>query len=88
MSAGKSTQAEVKEMDIRRKTVLIVRRGTEFLVGTILYSTDLRWSSSPWDAWGTRNREAAEKVARKVNGDLWLWNPVAGQLREVREWKA
>lgn len=75
-------------MDIRRKTQLIVRRGADFLVGTILYTTDLRWSSSPWDAWGTRDREAAEKVARKVNGDLWLWNPVAGQLREVREWKA
>lgn len=71
-------------MDIRTKTQLIIRRGEEFLVGTILYSTDLRWSRSPWDAWGTRNREAAEKVARKVHGDIWLFNPVAGQLREVR----
>lgn len=71
-------------MDIRRKTQLIIRRGPDFLVGTILYSTDLRWSSSPWDAWGTRDRETAEKVARLVDGELYLWNPVAGQLREAQ----
>ena len=71
-------------MNIRKQTQLIIRRGQEFLVGTILYSTDLRWSSSPWDAWGTRDREKAEKVARVTGGDLWLWNPVAGQLREAK----
>ena len=71
-------------MNIRKQTQLIIRRGAEFLVGTILYSTELRWSRSPWDAWGTRDRETAERVAKVVEGDLWLWNPVAGQLREVR----
>ena len=71
-------------MEIRLKTCLIVRRGEEYLVGTILYSTDLRWSRSPWDAWGTRNRMHAEKVAKAVGGDLWLFNPVAGQLRAVK----
>ena len=74
-------------MNIREQTRLIVRRGEDFLVGTILYSTDLRWSASPWDAWSTRNREKAEMVAKKVAGDLWLFNPVAGQLREVTAWK-
>ena len=71
-------------MNIRTKTQVIIKRGTEFLVGTILYSTDLRWSGSPWDAWGTRDMEKAEKVARRTGGDLWLFNPIAGQLREVR----
>ena len=70
-------------MNIRLKTRVIIRRGPEFLVGTILYSTDLRWSRSPWDAWSTRNMEAAERVARRTGGELWLFNPVAGQLREV-----
>ena len=64
--------------------MLIVRRGTEYLVGRIPYSIELRWSRSPYDAWGTRSRESAEKVARMVGGDLWLWNPVAGQLREAK----
>lgn len=71
-------------MNIRRNTCLIIRRGQEYLVGRILYSTEYRWSSSPWDAWRTRNREDAEAEAQQVGGDLWLFNPVAGQLREVR----
>lgn len=71
-------------MNIRKETCLIIRRGDQYLVGTILYSTDLRWSGSPWDAWSTRSREKAEKVAGKVGGTLWLFNPVAGQLREAR----
>ena len=71
-------------MEIRRETRLIVRRGTDFLVGTILGGPDLKWSRSPWDAWSTRSREAAARVARKTGGEIWLFNPVAGQLREAR----
>ena len=66
-------------MDIRTCTVLIVKRGAKFLVGRIQYSLEFRWSGSPYDAWSTRK----EAVARLTGGDLWLWNPVAGQLREV-----
>ena len=70
-------------MNVRKCTVLIVKRGSQFLVGRIPYSTELRWSTSPYDAWKTREREAAQKVARIVGGDLWLFNPVVGQLRET-----
>lgn len=70
-------------MNIRAETRLIIKRGPEYLVGKILYTTEYRWSTCPWDAWGTRSREKAEKVARRVGGDLWLFNPVAGQLREA-----
>lgn len=69
--------------DIRLQTGLIVQRGNEFLVGTILFSRDLRWSRSPWDAWITRSREKAALVARKTGGDLMLFNPVAGQLKKM-----
>ena len=68
---------------IRRATVLIVRRGTEFLVGRIPYSLEFRWSSSPYDAWGTREKDKAKAVAKLLGGDLWLFNPVVGQLREI-----
>ena len=71
-------------MDIREHTCLVIRRGPEYLVGTILYSTDLRWSRNVWDAWRTRSWGAAEKVAGAVGGDLWLFNPIAGQIREAR----
>ena len=70
-------------MDIRKCTVLIVKRGAQFLVGRIPYSLEFRWSGSPYDAWSTRVREQAEAVARRVGGDLWLFNPVNGQLREI-----
>ena len=61
---------------IRRETGIIIKKGNEYLVGTILYSTDLRWSLSPYDAWRTRNKAAAEMVARKVGGIMVLFNPI------------
>ena len=70
--------------DIRKKTGLIIRKKNEYLVGTILYSTDLRWSISPWDAWITRDREAARMVADKVGGEIILFNPIVGQMRELQ----
>ena len=70
--------------DIRRKTGLIIHRGGEFLVGSLLYSSDLRWSVSPWDAWITRRPESAEKVAEKVGGEIWLFNPIVGKRRKYR----
>ena len=73
-------------MDIREETRLVVRRGQEYLVSRILDSTEYRWSTSAWDAWGTRRRAKAERMARRTGGELWLFNPVAGQLRRA-EWK-
>ena len=69
-------------MDIRLSTVLIVKRGSQFLVGRIPYSLEYRWSDSPYDAWKTRSAETAKKVAHLLGGDLWLFNPPTGQLRE------
>ena len=70
-------------MNIRRETCIIIRRDGEFLVGTILYSTDLRWSGSPYDAWRTRRKEDAERVARKVGGEMVLFNPIVRQMRVI-----
>ena len=71
-------------MDIREHTGLIIKKDGYYLVGTILYSTDLRWSASPYDAWKTRRRESAQRVAEKVGGEILLFNPVAGQERRAR----
>ena len=70
-------------MDIRRETGIIIRKGNEYLVGTILFSTDLRWSTSAYDAWKTRDKTAAEKVARKVGGVMVLFNPVVNQKKVI-----
>lgn len=68
---------------IRKATVLIVKRGAEFLVGRIPYSLEYRWSRSPYDAWRTREKDKAQAVAKLLGGDIWLFNPVVGQLREM-----
>lgn len=67
--------------DIRKKTCVIVRKNGEYLVGRILYSQDLRWSGSPYEAWRTRDRGKAEEVARKVGGITVLFNPIVKQMR-------
>ena len=69
---------------IRRETCLIIRRGPDYLVGRILGTSELRWSDSPWDAWRTRDREAAARIGRITGGDVWLFNPICGQIREAR----
>ena len=69
--------------EIRKKTCIIIRKENEYLVGTILWSTDLRWSLSPYDAWRTRRREDAERVARAVGGVPMLFNPIVKQMKEM-----
>ena len=68
---------------IRKKTCIIIRKGNEFLVGVILKSTDLRWSTSPYDAWSTRDRGDAEMVATMVGGEMVLFNPIVNQMKEM-----
>jgi len=70
-------------MDIRRATCIIIRKDGEYLVGTILYSTDLRWSWSPYDAWKTRDMEEARNVARETGGIMVLFNPIVNQKRVI-----
>ena len=67
--------------DIRRQTCLIIRRNGEYLVGTILYSQDLRWSVSRSDAWRTRDREKERRIARATGGTVLLFNPITGEER-------
>ena len=67
--------------EIRKKTCIIIRKNGEYLVGTILGSTDLRWSLYASEAWRTRNRQLAERIAKKVGGILMLYNPIINEAR-------
>lgn len=78
-------EAGVVRMNIRRKTGIIIQKDGEYLVARIIGTNELRWSLSPLDAWITRKRDAALMVAVKVGGTRMLFNPVAGQLRGLRE---
>ena len=67
--------------EIRRITCIIVRRNGEYLVGRILGSRELRWSTSPYDAWWTRDREKAEELARRHGGITMLFNPITKEMK-------
>lgn len=70
-------------MDIRRLTCVIIQKEGRFLVGTIMGSRDLRWSTDSYDAWRTRDIEQARKAARITGGTMMLFNPAVGQLRRL-----
>lgn len=69
-------------MNIRARTFLIVRVGRLYLVGWNYVMQRLNYSVSPYDAWRTRDRETAKRVADRVGGTLCLFNPVAAQLQD------
>ena len=69
-------------MDIRKLTGIIIQKDGKYLVGRSCVG-GLRWSASPWDAWRTRKRDKAFIVADRVGGVRYLFNPVAGQIREM-----
>jgi len=73
----------MKTDEIRKQTCIIIRKDGEYLVGTILYSRDLRWSYSYNDAWRTRDRDAARAVAGITGGEMMLFNPIIGKVREI-----
>jgi hypothetical protein len=78
----------VKSMnDIRLKTCLIIKRGPWYLVGWNHFYHRLNWSMGCYDAWRTRDVDAAKRVAQRTGGNLMLFNPIAAQLRayEVSE---
>ena len=69
--------------DIRKQTCIIIRKHGEYLVGKIVYSNELKWSPYTYDAWRTRDREQARRIARKVGGVMVLFNPVVNQRRVI-----
>ena len=71
-------------MDCRQYTGLIVQKDGEYLVGCVMGTKLLKWSSSPYDAWITRTVDSAVRVSVFVGGSIMLFNPVVGQIREYR----
>lgn len=68
--------------DIRLRTGLIIKKGNEYLVGMIMHTSIPRWSTSPYDAWITRDRVVARKLADLFEGKLLLFNPILGQIKD------
>ena len=73
----------MKREALRRETCIIIRKNGEYLVGAVLHSRELRWSYSSFDAWRTRDREAARRVAGVSGGEMVLFNPIIGKIKEL-----
>ena len=71
-------------IDIRTATCIVIRKDGYFLVGCDPFGR-LLWSLSPWDAWSTKKSKSAIRVAERIGGKRWLFNPIAGQVREMKE---
>jgi len=67
---------------LRRRTRLIIRKDHEWLVGGEKLSF-LRMSISPYDAWQTISLYDARKVAEKIGGEIYMFNPIVGELRKL-----
>lgn len=67
--------------ELRRQTALIIRRNGEYLVGRQIYHGPLVWSVSAWDAYRTRDRGTARRIARATGGTVMLFNPIVGKVR-------
>ena len=68
--------------DIRLHTALIIQDGNYYLSGRNIATGELIWRNSIYDAWKTRIRAEARSVMEKVGGEIYLFNPIAGQLRK------
>ena len=45
---------------------------------------NLRWSRSVYDAWRTKDRMSAYRVAWRVGGSVLLFNPIVGKTKSLK----
>lgn len=67
---------------IRRQTRLIIEKDGRYLTGA--FGMAPRWGESLYDAWYTRERTEALRLAWKVHGNILLFNPV---VRQKKMWR-
>lgn len=70
-------------MDIRAETCIIIRKNKEFLQGKEWFTNRPLWTQYTYNAWRTRDKGEAAKVARKTGGVMVLFNPVARQMKVI-----
>lgn len=61
---------------------MIIRNNREYLIGVDVFG-NLKWSSSPYDAWKTRVRAKAKSVQMKTGGEIVLFNPAIGATKTI-----
>lgn len=69
--------------ELKKQTCVIIRKNGEYLGSRILESPELRWTTSPYEAWKTRDKDKAKEIARRTGGVTVLWNPIVRQMRVI-----
>lgn len=69
--------------NIRKQTCIVIRKNKRYLVGKEMLQPKLKWSWSKYEAWRTREKKDAAKVARITGGIMVLFNPVTGQEKII-----
>lgn len=68
--------------DIRLRTKLVLKRGNHFLVGRDCFGK-IKWSIDVYDAWTTRIMANAELLARYLGADIYLFNNITGDIKQL-----
>lgn len=71
-------------VDIRTKTMLVIRKDGRYLMTFSGIYKRIVWTASPWEAWQTRRLDHACMVRDKVGGTLVLFNPIVGKTKEYQ----
>ena len=70
-------------VDIRKQTYIIIRKNKLYLQGKECFVNEMKWTQYRHQAWRTRNKKQAAKVAKAVGGVMVLFNPVADQTKVI-----
>ena len=70
-------------VDIRLYTRAIICKDGQYLLSVNEFTKEPRWNSSPYEAWWTRDMNAAVRVAKKLNARPVLFNPVVGKVKQL-----
>ena len=74
-------------MDIRKETFIIILKDGYYLQGRKWLSSELLWTVNAYDAWRTRRKDDAERVAGAVGGEMVLFNPIVNQKKVIESWR-
>ena len=58
----------------------VVYRNGQYLMGAG-EGNNVRWSTSPWDAWWKKERDIVRRVAWEFGAHVRQFNPVSGEVR-------
>ena len=69
--------------DIRLATVLVIRKGGQYLSRVEIGTGRAVWDPHLSDAWRTRDKVLARMVAEKHGGTLELFNPIIWRVKAL-----